>query len=389
MKNFDVCIFGAGPAAIASSMVLSQAGADVVLVRKPQAFPRTTKPRWETLSPRVEPILQQLGLSDVLEDSCEHRVTAHVSSWGSENIAWESVMKRPNGGNWMINRNTFDRNLSQVATQQGITMLEGDAANIKRGQDLWHVAITGTKHSDVTSRFLIDASGYGAIFARRLGAKRVLIDKLVTQWLVFPTEGDTDKTIRIDSLENGWLFTIRGSHQRLLCFFTDGGLLKTGSDVDIKQAMEERILASPAIRDILGDGSIPPIFTSGTAFASTSTLDRVVGEGWLACGDAAQTYDPLSSQGSYQALLSGYHAGTSLINYHNGDYLAFKDYEHCRQIEFMQYLKKLCKQYRLERRWANSNFWKHRHNLFSSSGVKQLLEWSLDYDKSKVTVGAM
>jgi flavin-dependent dehydrogenase len=371
MQNFDVCIFGAGPAGIAASMVLSQAGADVALICKPQAFPRGTKPYWETLSPRVEPILQQLGLTDALKDSCEYRVTAHVSSWGSEQVAWESVMKRPEGGNWVVNRNHFDRALRNAVAVRGIKIFEADAVDIQRSQDRWHLSIRGTKHFDIISSFLIDASGYGARVARRLGAKRIVVDKLVAQWLLFSTECDTDKTIRIDSLEHGWLFAIRGGDQRLFCFFTDGDLLKTGSHISIKNTMEERILVSPAIRGLSAGNSIGSISTYGITFASTSTLDRAVGEYWLACGDAAQTYDPLSSQGSYQALISGCRAGGCLIDYHNGDSLALKNYDARRRNEFLQYLRKLSQQYRLEIRWLDAVFWSRRYNFLNSEAIQQ------------------
>jgi len=372
MQNYDVCIFGAGPAGIAASMTLNQAGADVALIRKPQSFLSAKKPRWETLSPHVEAILQQLGLSDALKDSCEYRVTAHVSSWGSEQVDWESVMKRPEGGNWVVNRNHFDMTLCKAATAQGVEIFEADATDIIRSQDCWHLSIGGRTNYEMATSFLIDASGYGAAISRRLGARRILIDKLVAQWLVCPTECNADQTVRIDALEDGWLFTIRGGNQRLFCFYTDGDILKTGSEMSIKHAMQEHLLASSAIQGISVGTSIPSFSTHGISFASTSTLDHAVGECWLACGDAAQTYDPLSSQGSYQALLSGCRAGACLTDYHNGDSLALAKYDYHRRKEFMQYLEELCKHYQLERRWSKSVFWSRRYNLLNSVAGQRL-----------------
>lgn len=368
MQNYDVCIFGSGPAGIAAAIVLHQAGARVALICKPKAFPINTKPRWETLSPHIESILQQLGMSDALKGSCEYHVTAHVSSWGSEQVVWESVMKRPEGGNWVVNRDHFDMILCKAATVQGVEIFEADTIDISRSQDCWHLSIRGTTNSDMVTSFLIDASGYGATISRRLGARRIRVDKLVGQWLVCPTECDADQTVRIAALEDGWMFTIRRGNKRLFCFFTDGDLLKTGSDISIKHAMQERFLASPAIQGI----SVGDFSTHGISFASTSTLDHAVGECWLACGDSAQTYDPLSSQGSYQALLSGCRAGTCLTDYHNGDSLALEKYDHHRRREFMQYLGRLSKQYRLECRWTNSVFWSRRFNLLNSEAVQRL-----------------
>ena len=39
--------------------------------------------------------------------------------------------------------------------------------------------------------------------------------------------------------------------------------------------------------------------------AGTAHLDRPVGDGWLAAGDAAASFDPLSSQGILTAVLMG------------------------------------------------------------------------------------
>ena len=46
--------------------------------------------------------------------------------------------------------------------------------------------------------------------------------------------------------------------------------------------------------------------------ANSSRLNYVSGRGWLAVGDAAMAFDPLSSQGLVQALASGIRAGEGL-----------------------------------------------------------------------------
>ena len=48
--------------------------------------------------------------------------------------------------------------------------------------------------------------------------------------------------------------------------------------------------------------------------AETSRLDRIAGEGWLALGDAAAAYDPLSSNGIGSAMGSGFYAGHAIAD---------------------------------------------------------------------------
>ena len=61
-----------------------------------------------------------------------------------------------------------------------------------------------------------------------------------------------------------------------------------------------------------------------TTDARSSRLARFGGDGWLAAGDAAATFDPLSAQGIYFALYSGVAAGKALAA---GDGAALERYE--------------------------------------------------------------
>src|SRR5260370_9932183 len=50
--------------------------------------------------------------------------------------------------------------------------------------------------------------------------------------------------------------------------------------------------------------------------AGSARLDRAGGDGWLAIGDAAMSFDPISSHGMLTALSTGLAAGeTSLADY--------------------------------------------------------------------------
>ena len=61
--------------------------------------------------------------------------------------------------------------------------------------------------------------------------------------------------------------------------------------------------------------------------ANSSRLDCVSGRGWLAVGDAAMAFDPLSSQGLVQALASGIRAGEALNGRLAGEVAAMDEYD--------------------------------------------------------------
>jgi len=95
--------------------------------------------------------------------------------------------------------------------------------------------------------------------------------------------------------------------------------------------------------------------------ASSSRLDRAAGDGWLATGDAASAWDPLSSQGVYRALVGGLGAARALAGYLEGDGGVLGVYADSVEVEHGEYLMTRSSYYGLECRWPRSPFWRRRH----------------------------
>jgi len=95
--------------------------------------------------------------------------------------------------------------------------------------------------------------------------------------------------------------------------------------------------------------------------ANSFRLAPLAGENWLAVGDAAAAYDPLSSQGIYKALEYGLRAGDAIGDHRAGRNTALQDYVEGIRREFDDYLLIRSKYYGRERRWPNSIFWQRRH----------------------------
>ena len=94
--------------------------------------------------------------------------------------------------------------------------------------------------------------------------------------------------------------------------------------------------------------------------ADSSALDIAADEGWMAIGDAAVTFDPLSGQGILKALHHGF-----LAAYAASDHLAGRPYAKERfrariKGELEGYLAARERYYREEARWPASEFWRRR-----------------------------
>ena len=76
------------------------------------------------------------------------------------------------------------------------------------------------------------------------------------------------------------------------------------------------------IVDARFDGDEPARVTA----AYSSTLTPPIGDGWLAAGDAAISFDPLSSQGLFHALYTGLASAGAAERYLSGDVSGSRDY---------------------------------------------------------------
>jgi flavin-dependent dehydrogenase len=94
--------------------------------------------------------------------------------------------------------------------------------------------------------------------------------------------------------------------------------------------------------------------------APSFLLDQAAGDGWLAVGDAASAYDPISSQGIYKALAEGIGAGTAIAAWLRGDSSQLQEYDDAIRARFNTYLHNRNFLYGLEQRWPESLFWQER-----------------------------
>ena len=96
--------------------------------------------------------------------------------------------------------------------------------------------------------------------------------------------------------------------------------------------------------------------------ASSSLLTHPTGDGWIAAGDAAASYDPLSSHGIGSALACGRSAARAIAATLDGDTTAFTTYRDRLLADYTHYLCTRHAYYADERRWPTSPFWRRRHD---------------------------
>ena len=142
--------------------------------------------------------------------------------------------------------------------------------------------------------------------------------------------------------------------------FTDIDLLPNKENE--KGFVKKVINQSQLIRELLG-GEIQEdqILELKTRIANTTFLQKPYGDNWIAVGDAAYSYDPISSYGITSAIAGGYYGAHALTEAISGKTEAFQVYQYIMENAFNKYTIKLKEQYKLEKRWEKEPFWIRRN----------------------------
>lgn len=106
-------------------------------------------------------------------------------------------------------------------------------------------------------------------------------------------------------------------------------------------------------------GFVPEAESSITR-AHGAILEPAAGTAWLAVGDAAISFDPLSSQGLFNALFTGLMAAEAADSRLEGYQLSFSEYRQTMRGVAEAYRQNLASCYMAEARWPEAPFWQRR-----------------------------
>jgi flavin-dependent dehydrogenase len=285
-----------------------------------------------------------------------------AAAWGHAHLYDNDYVVNPHGAGWHVDRRRFDAMLAQSAEAAGVELLKGARPNACGADSSarWSVTALGREGPLVRhAAFLIDATGRSASPARRLGGGREVHDRLVAVVGVAHGEHNTDRRTMIEATAGGWWYSAPLPDGRCVAaFMTDADLLPRLA-ADRARFWRTELWAAPHTRARLRLGVGEPALRAYSA--CTSRRMRVAEPGWVAVGEAALCFDPLSQQGVTWALCSGIEAARAVASALRGDSTALNEYARWVAAEFHEYLETRSYYYGLERRWAGSEFWRRRH----------------------------
>ena len=379
MACCDVVILGGGPAGCATALSLRSHCPSLKLVlleASAYAQPRVG----EVLPAIARPLLTHLGVWESFTAESFRSVHSQAAAWGQPALIENHFIYSARGAGWHLDRTRFDQLLAEQVAQRGVevrfrtrvvSMVQAmaDLSHGADGTDIAPEADAAPYHwhfhlSDRTllqAKFVVDATGRRALIAQKMGARPQLADRLTAFVRFFSLNSRPIAGTAIEAFPHGWWYTALAGKRRVVACLSDHDI---ACELGLKESDRWLSLLQQTqwIRSRVGDGVM-----QGDAIvrpASATCLDRLHGNHWLAVGDAASAYDPLSSQGITKALRLGIFAGYAVgdrLTQANGTGLA--KYASLVRREYASY-RTAHRQYSLqEQRWPQNRFWARRHCL--------------------------
>jgi len=367
--EYDVVVAGGGPSGSVAALVLARQGRKVLLV---DASKESELPIGETLPPAARPLLRDLDLWERVAGSGHVPCLGNQSAWGSANVHETDFLRDPNGHGLHLDRALFDARLREAAQSAGVIVAEGvTVSRAVRASVGYRVKLAkGEREREVGARLVIDATGRRSSVAQKLGAVRRTDDALVRVSAVLHVPGgartDRDTRTLIEATPDGWWSTaLLPSKERFVAYVTDADLLSPDmTDEEQFMRLLNRTRHVWAHLEVHGYAlRAAPRVTS----VQGGRLDPYVGDGWLATGDAALSFDPLASQGVLMALFTGMASGEAAHGHLSGDRTALIRYANRLAKIRETYRRNRAAWYGLEERYAERTFWRRRREAVPAS----------------------
>ena len=295
----DAVVVGGGPAGLVAATALARGGARVRLLERRGAAASQFK-IGESLPGAAVRLMARLGLPP-LEQGPHCPIPGATSLWAG-NLDRRDFLGELDGPGWRLDRRRFEANLARVARDAGVEIAQVGLHTLRRKQSRWQIDVG---KGEFTADFIVDASGRRRAVGRRVGTQTATSNgpPLVALWAVGKSsqEGQQRSTRTFtETTDQGWWYGAYLPEQRPVAIFHTSP--EQARALQRAPRRFERALASTAL---ISQQLCVPAFrgvSPQTVDASSSVAPQSCGEGWAACGDAALAFDPLASQGIFNAL---------------------------------------------------------------------------------------
>lgn len=352
MIQTDVIILGKGIAGLALATLLKRKKIDYVIIDR---FEEKKQFAYgETLPPSAMPLLYNLDLLSLFEENSYRKTYGYHSCWGSDQVTNINF----------YHHNPYKHGL-KIDKQAILTALEESAqSNVITYNKSFEVIFDEEsisellldKKESIQGKIFIDATGRNRALLKKLNVSSLSFDNLLSFSCHIPKlkHEKLVHEVYVESFENGWgIVSALNEHQNVFSLFTTKGSSIHKELIQYKN-WKSILDATKYLKDFLTDETDIKVMGGNS---NSSKAEKITGENWLALGDAAIAFDPLSSHGITNAMYTAMIASETIENKLH-DQASLESYHETLSLIFDQYLQSKNQLYLSETRWKNTPFWK-------------------------------
>lgn len=323
----DVVVIGGGPAGSTAANLLAQKGYEVVLLDKVR-HPRLVV--GESVLPHVWKYIDLAGARKDIEAANFIKKSGGTAVWRGEIRQMKMADFGFRDPSLHVERDEFDEILLRVAERKGVQVFEEvgvQQINFDHGTKavIYNDRRAGEQGA-IDCRYIVDASGQGAVIANQLGFREPDKDlRFISVWgyydnsayiaqggLLCPWEKRREHrptTIQLGTSQLGWGWCwhiVQKEHTSVgLVLPPEQAAHFKASGGKLEQRFDEACRKLPIIGRLLEEAQLVPAAMHAIRdFAFRPT--QLAGEGWCLAGDAAAFVDPINSAGVVTACYTGY-----------------------------------------------------------------------------------
>lgn len=304
----DVIVIGGGPAGSTAATLLAQQGFRVTLLER-ERFPRFQI--GESLLPYNNDLFQRLGVLDELEH------VPHVPKFGAlfvtgdgqvgYSFRFDQRLSDPYRRSLQVRRAEFDHLLLCNAAKHGVDVREQTPVAAVDLSNPERAVVRTASGEEFTARFVVDASGHGAVVGNQAGARAEVpsLKKIAffAHYRNVPRpEGKDGGSTVIVVLRNAWFWMIPVSDELMSVGLVVDREHYVKSGLDPEQMLDRTIAASPWIAERMANAERVTQIYSRKDFSFR--MERIAGSNFALVGDAAGFLDPIFSTGVFMAMKS-------------------------------------------------------------------------------------
>jgi len=324
----DVIVIGGGPAGSTAATLLAQRGLSVTLLER-ERFPRFQI--GESLLPYNNDLFERLGVTDQLlgGDFFPKFGAYFVTGDGSVGYGFrfDQRLNDPYRRSFQVKRSEFDHLLLKNAEKHGVDVRQETPVVSVDVSNPEKVVVNG----DLEARFVLDASGHGALLGNRIGDKSDIRSlKKIAFFAHYrnvprPEGLDAGNTI-IVVLRNAWFWLIPITDELMSVGLVVDREHFVSCGLEPQQLLERTIAETPWVAERMKDAERVTQIYARKDFSFR--MRNIAGPNFALIGDAAGFIDPIFSTGVFIAMKSADMAASAVASrLRDGSMRELKEYE--------------------------------------------------------------